>query len=493
MPLTRRTVSAVRITVLASVAGMLLQGVILVILARLLTAQDYGLYALAVAAAQLTSGLTVGSIERSFIVRPPDESAMAQGLRHVLLAMGGSAVGLLAYWLIGAFAGFAHHGPLALTVLMASYPAAFVVGIRADLRRRLRFAPIVLADFAGQFVGVGVIAVSCAAAGWGAYALAAGALGQSLTAASVLMLATRRFPGDWDVRGFGAYARRIWPVMQTAFSESANGQIPSLLIPSLLGIARLGLFNRTYALIQLPVEIAVTAVTRVLVSGLVAAREERERLLRAVRRTVMLTTALSCPVAGGVIACRHDLITVVLGPQWLEGAQLVPFLAVATFAIMTGSIFATHNEAVGLFREKTVIQVTSSAALVVGLAVGASLAGLAGATAAMAVANLLWLALSMRCAGRRLGVTVWHMAAWLRPGIIAAFIVAAAGAGASLIADRWLPPVAGLAFDISACGLAAALYYALFQRALFLEAASHFGLARFLPMALRDQRGLSDA
>ncbi|MEP9376359.1 oligosaccharide flippase family protein [Aquabacter sp. CN5-332] len=483
-PLTRRAVSAVRITVLASIAGMLVQGLILVVLARLLTPEDYGLFALAASISRLSSALVLGSLERLLTVGPDDRRAAAPAVLHTLLVAAASAIGLAAHWLVSWLGGFPHHEWLALVVLAASFPGAFVVGARATLRRQLQFRPIVLGDLSGQILGTGLVAVLCAFAGWGAYALAAGALVQALVSAAYVGLAARHpFDLRIDLAELVKLLKQLWLTAQMTASEIANAQIPSLLVPALLGVAQLGLFNRIYALIQLPVEISVNALTRVLISGLVLVKEDRERLLRAFRKVVTLTTALASPVAAGMIACRHDLVGVVLGPQWLEGAQLVPFLAVSTWAIMTGVIFSILNEAAQLFREKTRIQVVSTLALVVAMAGGAVLFGLAGAAAGMAAASLLWLVLSMHCAGQRLETGLWEMAGWMRPGAVAALLSGAVGWSVSQAASGPISMPLSLALEVAACGLATVAYYGLFHRGLLLDILGHLGMPSSLEKA----------
>lgn len=485
-PLTRRAVSAVRITVLAGVAGIIIQGLILVVLARLLTPEDYGLFALAAAMSRLSGALVLGSLERLLTVGPEDRRAAHPAGLHTLLIAAASAVGLAAYWAASWLGGFQHHAWLALVVLAASCPGAFVVGAKATLRRQLRFRPIVLGDLCGQILGTGFVAILCAVAGWGAYALAAGVFVQSLASAVCIGLSARR-PLDLriELADMPKLLKQLWLTTLMSASEIANGQIPSLLVPLLLGVTQLGLFNRIYALIQLPVEISVNALTRVLISGLVLVKEERGRLLRAFRKIVTLTTALSAPVAAGMIACRHDLVGVVLGPQWLEGAQLVPFLAVSTWATMTGVIFSILNEAAHLFREKTRIQVVSALVLVAAMAGGAVFFGLLGAAAGMAAASLVWLVLSMRCAGRRLETDMREMAGWMRPGAGAALLSGAVGWGVSQLAGGEISMSLRLALEVAACGLATVAYYGLFHRSLLLEILGHLGLTRLLPVQLQ--------
>lgn len=462
---TGRVVRSVKVTFVATIISGLSQLVFLVVLARLLDPVDYGVFALVSAVSALTTGLVAGAIERALVVEAGEPDF--QGSVGVV---GGIALCSALLVVTGAhllnLAGITevHLGALGLMLLSAVISGAALIP-RVIQRRRIRYGQIAAADIAGQLLGTGLVSILLALSDFGVFALVLGMLARSVIIAMVLFIGT---PGSLIWPPAVGKLKQALPatiqVTKISALEVAYGRIPIFVIGGVLGPSTLGLFTRAFSLIQLPIELLTNSMSRVMISGLATVAESEERLARGMRNLTLISNSLIAPMTGGMAASGTALVAVLLGEKWLEVAPVIPFLALATWAMMTAHLFAILAEAARRFREKLIIQIISTSVLLPAVSIGA-LVSFEAATLALGVSALLFLGLSLRLASQILRITVAEIIGWLVPGLIGASISAAW----CLLAGHFLsdhPPAITLGAQIAGSGSLTLLYYAIAQRPL---------------------------
>ena len=428
-----------------------LQFVSMTILARLLTPGDYGVYALCVAIIAISVAFIINVVERLLVVSDPLADERDESLTIAGLCLAASLIALGACFAINQFA----TGKIDLGILSVAAASTSIASVavmpRVRLRRELRFGPLILAELSAMIVGQGMAAIGLAALGWGAYALALGACVQSATLALVLRWRMRGHPlamPSWH------HARQLilrsTALGGNAASEVANAQIAPLALGARLGPVALGLFNRSYSLVQMPIQLLVASMGRVMVSAIFSVSGERDKLRSTARGLVVVAAVVATPVAAGIAGASHNFVLFAFGPKWLAAAEIMPLLAIGAWALMMGSLFGIIAEAMRAFAAKTRVQLTSSLALALFLLIGAE-RGLVGAVAGIALAALVFLLLYARLASRLLDLPLADLLRWFIPGLV----IALPCFGISLaIGYFWAgPPVAVFAAQVMACGL----------------------------------------
>ncbi|MBP7062949.1 oligosaccharide flippase family protein [Ferrovibrio sp.] len=478
MSIADKTIKAVRVSVMATLLSGLLQVGTTVIMARLLTPAEYGLVAGALVLVAPLSMILFGGLERALVLQDTlPETALDAVFWGSLGLAGLGAIGLAGLAGLG-LAGF-YQGQLA-GILLACTPllagSALAALYRALLRRHFAFGRLAAADLASQFLGPGLVAILAAVQGWGAYAIVAGMLAQS--AVQTLLLAW--FAGHqphWRLNLPAAHPilRASLSLSGTSVLEVVHARLPAAIIGLGLGEVALGLFNRAYLLVQLPLEVPATTVTKVLFGGLAQWRHDLDRLRRAAAALVETGAAVVLPVCAGMALAAPELVATLLGPQWDAAVPLIPWLCLGGAAAMIGHFFAMLNEAALRLRERFRIQcftlLVSGAALLLAVRFD-----LRAAAAAAALGALLFLLLHVRLAVHVLHIAPGKILLWLLPGAVAAL----ACAGALLALRPLLPGELAapwrLGLDIAACGLCLPLVYGLLFRRLLADLWRYAGL-----------------
>lgn len=413
----------------------------IVLLARLLTPRDYGLFAMVLAI------IGVGEVVRDFGLSSAAIQArqLTAGQRDNLFWIN-SGIGLsLAACMFasaGAIAGF-YREPLLVPVAQAASVTLLLNGVatqfRADLGRGLRFRALALADIGGQLAGLGS-AVVAALAGWGYWALVLQALVQAASLLALMAIASRWRPGlprrGEDMRPLLRFGGNLMASQLLAYFSNNLGQI---LVGSRLGPVALGHYNRAFTLLMVPLTQLNAPATTVALPVLSRLQDDPARYSAFLLRGQ--ATLMHLLMAGLAFGCAQadPLIDLALGAAWAPTAPLFRILLVGGLFQAAGYaaywVFVSRNLTGPQLRYSIASRTLVIACIVVGAQWGATGVA-AGYSAGMAISwplVLWWLA---RC---RSGAPVGGM---LR-------------GGARAIAGYGLCGVASLAATLPLAGLPA--------------------------------------
>ncbi|EGD20510.1 membrane protein involved in the export of O-antigen and teichoic acid [Xanthomonas hortorum ATCC 19865] len=347
-------------------AKMVVQFGGIILLARLLTPYDYGLMAMVTA--------IVGAAE---ILRDFGLSAAAVQAKHVSreqrdnLFWINSGIGLslsvVVYASAHLIANF--YKEPALVMISQALAVTFLINgmttqYRAHLSRGLRFGQVALSDVGSQVLGL-VAAVAAALLGWGYWALVVQQVVQAsinfLIAASCSRWLPRGYQRAAPMRDFMSFG---WNLMAAQLLGYASRNVGQVIIGWRTGPDALGLYNRAFQLLMMPLNQINAPATSVALPVLSQLQDDRERfnafLLRGQTVMVHLIFALfafSCALA-------MPLIVLVLGEQWRD--------AVPLFQVLTlGGIFQTASYATywvflskGLMRQQLIYSLVGRIVLI---------------------------------------------------------------------------------------------------------------------------------
>lgn len=302
----------------------------IVLLARLLTPRDYGLFAMVLAI------IGVGEVVRDFGLSSAAIQArqLTAGQRDNLFWINtgiGLSLAACMFAAAGAIAGF-YHEPLLVPVAQAASVTLLLNGLatqfRADLGRGMRFRSLALADVGGQAAGLGT-AIAAALAGWGYWALVLQALAQAATLLALLVLASRWRPGlprrDADMRPLLRFGGNLMASQLLTYFSNNLGQI---LVGSRLGPVALGHYNRAFALLMVPLTQLNAPATTVALPVLSRLQDDPARYSAFLLRGQ--ATLMHLLMAGLAFGCAlaDPLIDLVLGKAWAPAAPLFRILLV---------------------------------------------------------------------------------------------------------------------------------------------------------------------
>lgn len=395
------------------------------VLARVLSAADYGLFGMAVAITALMQAFTDFGLSWATIQRKEITRAQIDSLFFINVVFG------LLLWIASALSGkflvsFYHRPELAgiTSLLGASF---FFSGCAAQplalLRRQMRFKPITLCDqwstLAGASMGVGA-----ALSGFGYWALVIQVVVQQFAYALLLLLLggyRPRFPravyGLTGLLSFGGYMAGYSAI--NYFSRNLD----NVLVGRICGAEQLGYYSRAYFLMTLPTLLASGMLNGVMIPALSALQADRERMAAAFLRSMRWVTLLGCPVALGLAACAPEFVRFVYGPRWAPVVPMLRWLCVAGAIQPVQAAVGWLYVVTGRSRAMIVVSVAASAVTVAAFFVGIRF-GAVGVARAYAAANTC-LAVPVMLIGHRIaGLKMRRTMAVVAPLFIASIVMA---------------------------------------------------------------------
>jgi O-antigen/teichoic acid export membrane protein len=343
-----------------------------IVLARLLQPQDFGLIAmvatvLGFVAVFKDAGLTLATIQRENI-REEQVSALfwINVAIGVLLTLGVAALSPAVSW----FYGDERLGWI--TIALGS--SLFFTGLEAQhaalLRRQLRFRAIAWSQTLAQLVGA-IAGIAAAVAGLGVMALVVRGVVTPAVSWISVWLAMPWLPlPPWRSRDAGSLLR--FGSYLTAFGavNHVGRNLDNVLIGRFFGGASLGLYTKAYSLLILPVQMINGPITAVAVPALSRLQSNPERMRSYYARALTMVVSLAMPVVAWLAAIADSFVLTLLGEQWIEAADIFRILAIPAFIgtlnVATGWVFVS----LGRVREQLLSGTLNTIGVSIGFVIG---------------------------------------------------------------------------------------------------------------------------
>lgn len=391
-------------TILAQFLSFGISFAAMVILTRLLTPHEMGIYAVAFAtygAFQVIATFGVGN----FIVRtfdPTDDVLAAAFTVNAILNVMLSVV-ILA---ISSGAGQFLDDPAVAQVLrlLATVPLIAIFDLRPSsmLQRDMQFQRISIVTVSQTVIGA-LATIGTALAGASYMSAGYGAIGAALTGSLGYSLLGRQFVGirlslhDWRVMVvFGLRMMSIGGISTLA------SRLSDIIVGRMLGLAALGLFSRASSINILLFQNVHGAATRVIFAKLSQVHRDTGEVHDTYLKAMRTISGIMGPILIGLAVLAKPAILLLYGERWLGAAVPLSLLLIAQFLTLR---FAMHWE---LFVIKdrldvqTRIEAIRSAFSIASRSIGC-LTGLAGAAAASVVDSVLALMLYGRQVNHMVG------------------------------------------------------------------------------------------
>jgi O-antigen/teichoic acid export membrane protein len=313
--------------------------VTVVILARLLSPEDFGVVAIAMALPPLLQLIADMGLS-TYILQAANPTArtystffwysagMGVVLSVVLLVTAPAIGALLATPEVVPIS--AALAPLAMFVILSAVPVTM-------LRRQMRFRVIAVQGVIAGIISQ-IVAVALALSGAGAWAL----IWQALTFQFIVLVlawVTSRFTPRFTFSRseFVGMTRFGVKVVSTQIVEAATIWVINAIIVGVLGTAALGYLNIAQRLILLAQELTTNALAGIFTVLFARIQEDLERLRAAFLRALSLTyAAVMLPLVFLIVGASH-IIPFVFGDQWAPSIVPAQFLAAAcVFACLAG-------------------------------------------------------------------------------------------------------------------------------------------------------------
>lgn len=326
-----RSVRSARPLLFGQLLKFALQMASLPLLARILSPDDFGAVAVALAIVGVGEILRDAGLSIAAVTSPQLSKEQQSALLWLNVILGFIAAGAALLIAVPASIIFANDR---LDNYLVVLSVAFIVGgvcaqYRADLNRRMRFARMAAVDVSAAFVGV-LSALLLAVAGAGPWALVAQPIAVALTTLAVAVALNPWIP-ELRLRRTG-----VRPLVRFAWNYSGAqliGYVGNNVDAFALGLRssqfEQGLYNRSYQLAIYPLHQLKSPATAVALPLLSRATQSGDALSRQAATAQRLLAYTVLPAGLLLASVSSPVVDLVLGNAWSQAGPVVALLAIA--------------------------------------------------------------------------------------------------------------------------------------------------------------------
>ncbi|MFI5496965.1 lipopolysaccharide biosynthesis protein [Actinoplanes sp. NPDC051859] len=372
---------------IATRAGTVLSGIVL---ARLLSPEDYGQFTVALVVLLIVANVNDLGLEPTLVRWSGRIEAIAPTATSIIL---GASFLLAAGTFLGAPAiATALGAPEAAGIVRLMAVSVLVNGLfavpSALLTRSFQQGKRATADLTGMVVTLG-LSIVLALLGFGAWSLAWGRfVGNIVNGILLFAFTPQRFRPGWSPEVARHVLTAGLPIAGTLLLAVGLMNVDYIVVGRLLGPEALGLYLLAFNLSSWPVSILSVAVARVSVPAFARLQHDPGELRAAFCRSLTLILAPTTLAAALLAVFALPATRFVYGPGWAAAAGALTFLAVLGAVRVAMQLAADVLTAAGKARLTLFIQGGWILALVPALTVGALQGGLRGAAIAHVVVAL---------------------------------------------------------------------------------------------------------
>jgi O-antigen/teichoic acid export membrane protein len=301
-----------------------------IVLARLLTPDDYGTAALAVTLASFSMILGDLGYGTALVQASTASQRWASTACWCALAAGLTGFGFVA---LGAYpAARALNEPEVTGLVIAAGLTLFLVAAgstsNALLTRSMTFGVIQSAGVAASAFAT-ASAIAAAALGAGAWALVLQQVALAAVTSAWFIVAARWLPSlAFSRAAFRFLSRFAIPVTGGSVFFVLQGLVTVLLIGRLVGIDELGIWSLSMAIVIIPLSLVAAPLSRVIYAAFARMRDNQQRVAEVWLDGFVLLASIVLPALFGLIAVAPDLIPLVFGSQWVPAVPVVQILCI---------------------------------------------------------------------------------------------------------------------------------------------------------------------
>jgi PST family polysaccharide transporter len=447
-----------------------------VILARLLTPNDFGLVAMVTGVTGFfgllkDAGLSLATVQRETITHE-----QVSTLFWVNVALGAllSGTGLVLAPVLVAFYG--EPRLFWVTIALAGEFVLTASGVqhRALLQRRMQFVSLGIIDSLSLLLGV-TVGMALGFAHLGYWSL----VGMTLTIPAAQSLCVwikspwlpglpRRRCGVWSMLHFGGTVTLNTLVVYVAYNAD------KILLGRFCGADAVGIYNRAQTLINLPTQQINGAIGSVAIPTLSRLQSDQPRLKRYFLQGYGLVLSATIPITLACLLFARELILLLLGPKWVDAVPIFRVLAPTALALALINPFGWLLFAKGQTRRSLLM-----AFLILPLLLLAYFAGLkygpTGVAAAYSIMMTLLIAPLILWAKRGSAVATKDVFHAIRKPAVACLLAGAAALGGNLLFRNALGTLARLGCGLVILSVAYGwvLLFALGQKGFYLDLLGH--------------------
>lgn len=339
-----------------------------ILLARLLTIEEFGIYAIVAFAFGFLKlfgdvGLAASLIRQEKEPRPKEYAAVFT-VQQVLVIIAVLVFWIIAPWLTQIYDLAEVYKWLFRLVALSMMAASFMVIPQVQLQREIDFQKIAVAEVLQAFA-FNAVAVALAWQGYGAFSLGWGIIAHTLTGVIFINIVhpwpvTLKF--DWKI--VKEHLRFGLPFQGTHVISTINSALNPVLIALLFGMASAGFVEWAVILVGY-LQRPLFLLNRLLFPTYSKLQQNKAKLSEAVNYTYVVSGLVFFGSAGLLFALAPEIVTFVYGNKWLPALTILYLLVISKAFIPMSIINGALADALGWAKTVFYISIFRSVFLLV--------------------------------------------------------------------------------------------------------------------------------
>ena len=336
--LKNKTVKGLGWSALDNAARYGMQFMIGIVLARLLSPDDYGLLGLVgivtvVCTALVNGGFTTALIRKKNATEEDYNTVFICNLTMSLLLYG---VTFLCAPLIADFFSREELTPLVRVSSLGLIIGALGMVQQTRLTKRIDFKTQTKITLVASAVS-GVVGIGMALAGFGVWALVGQQLTSQIISTILLYIYNRWLPClHFSIESFHELFGFGWKMMVSILLDAVWKELYQVVVGKFYNPATLGQYTRAKHYAQLFSQNLTAVMERVTYPVLSSIQDEKERMVSAYRRMIRTSMFITTVALFSLGAVSEPLIYCMIGPKWHEASTYLPLICI------TYSLYPLH-------------------------------------------------------------------------------------------------------------------------------------------------------
>lgn len=341
------------------------------VLARLLSAEDYGIFqaiAVLVGFADMLWQLGVGPA----LVRK-------KGLRKDDIATGHTInilMGLVIVLVINLFTGFwCNVFAIENGLMLRAYSLVFIANTlmavpKALLQRKCKFKALAICNVGGLVVHA-IVAIVLASIGWGAWALVISILAQ-YAGQTIFVLSIERTGFRFKIARDSIKELMVFGggfTLTRIFNYIAM-QGDNYVVNKTMGSTQLGYYGKAYNLLNYPANLVGQTIDQVLYPLMSKEQDNLPKMRRVYCAGTGLIGLVVAPITAAAVTCRKELVIFVLGQQWIAVTGPLTVMICGLFFRTAYKLGNSLIRSLGRVYQSAAIQFTYAVCVILGAYIG---------------------------------------------------------------------------------------------------------------------------
>ncbi len=431
MSLKQKVLTGTKWVTLANIFKQILQVVSLVIFARLLTPDDFGMYAILMIFVGFMAMFTdMGTGAALIHIKKPSDKLLSSVFYFNLFV--GLILSLSLVLMSSPIAQFFQTPKIKVLLEIISFTfiiASFGVVQKALYEKNLNFKTITIIEIFASFISVG-IGIGAAFYGLGVFSL----ILQTLSL-NILLVTLYWVYSDWrpmfyfslnDIKYIWQFTKNlsIFNIVNYFARNTDN-----FLIGKFLGSPALGVYSVAYKIMLYPLQNISRTLLRILFPAFAQIQDDNKKFQKAYLRVIFFIALITFPLMAGLIATADVLVPVLFGDKWNNLHILLIILSpigmIQSIVTTTGSIYMAKGNTKTLMK----IGIISSTVTVLFFVLGLPF-GVEGVAFSYLISNFIMLYPVLKISWAQIDLSVKHGIAEVLPILIISIVM---GIGVALV------------------------------------------------------------